>query len=174
MLENPMIRPPVVSTPLVVASVVLGLSLALAAAAIVATWPAQLWLVVLTLVLLTLSLLLGLRWTSKVQRSRRWRNNAQRQWHHLKAAKEASGTTTEVTILSIDEVQPTGAWATIRWNKFGYVQPAWLEAGPMSYWPGSVLLICPDPGQVKIGQPWPRTYWIHASDCRAMAPAALE
>ncbi|MCA4132635.1 hypothetical protein [Arthrobacter sp. M4] len=89
----------------------------------------------------------------------------------LTATKLAAGTTTEITVLSVDEVQPTGSWITINWNRFGHIQHAWLEALPESIWPGSVLLVAPDPEQVRPGMPWPETYFIQASDCLASAPA---
>jgi hypothetical protein len=74
-------------------------------------------------------------------------------------------------VLSVDAVEPTGSWITIKWNRFDYVQPAWLEALPEPIWPGSVLLISPDPAQVVPGVPWPATYYISGSDCLAWAPA---
>ena len=111
----------------------------------------------------------------------RRRRTARRQWPprtgrkpnhpHLISSKRAGATTTEVTVLSVQEVQPAGAWVTINWDQFGYRQPAWIEGAGGTYWPGSVLLITPDPNQVHIGQPWPPTYRIAESDCRAVAPA---
>jgi hypothetical protein len=96
---------------------------------------------------------------------------AANRWRSFDNAKLASGTTTEVTLLSVDAVQPTGAWVTIMWNRFNHVQRAWIEALPEPLWPGSVLLIAPDPTQVIPSTPWPETYFIRAADCLAWAPA---
>lgn len=174
MIANPMIRPAIVSAPLIVTSVVIGLTLIYAAAATAANWPAPIWLVIATAVLLAVALIVVYNWTRRHRRSHQWDRDAQLQWQKLRAVKAISGTTTEITILSIDKVQPTGAWATIKWNRFGYVQHAWLEAGPFEFWSSSVLLISPDPDQVHIGQPWPATYSIRSNDCRAIAPVTPE
>ncbi|RWW91385.1 MULTISPECIES: hypothetical protein [Paenarthrobacter] len=79
-------------------------------------------------------------------------------------------TTAEVTVLSVDSPQPTGAWITIRWNRFDYIQPAWIEALAEPIWPGSVLLIRPDPEQVRPGTPWPATYSIAGDHVLTWAP----
>ena len=174
MTANPMIRPAVVSAPLIVTSVATGPWLIYAAAATVANWPAPVWLVITTATLLAVALIVVFMWTRRLRRSHQWDLDARLQWQKLRAVKANSGTTTEVTVLSIDEVQPTGAWATVKWNRFGYVQEAWLESGPFAFWASSVLLINPDPNQVHVGQPWPATYSIRSYDCRAIAPVMSE
>ena len=170
MIANPMIRPAVVSAALIVTSVVIGPCLIYAGAATVVNWPAPMWLVITMAILLAVALIVLFTWTKRLRRSHQWDLDAQLQWQKLRAVKANSGTTTEVTVLSIDQVQPTGAWATIKWNRFGYVQPAWLESGPFEYRSHSVLLIRPDPDQVHIGQPWPSTYSIRPNACHAIAP----
>ncbi len=170
MNANPMIRPIVISVPLILASVVIGPCLIYAASAAVANWPAPWWFLIATAILLAASMIVVCIWIRNVRRSRRWDRGAHLKWRRLAEFKAASGTTTEVTIVSIDDVQPTGAWATVRWNKFGYIQQAWLESGPFAYWPAAVLLITPDPMQVQVGQPWPNTYWLRPRDCLAIAP----
>lgn len=167
---NPMIKPTVISMPLLVASVVVGLCAAYLVPATISNWPAPGWLTTIASVFLVLLALLALRWTIKAHRARHWTHNAQLQWQQLEAARQSGGTTAEVTVLSVQEVQPTGAWVTINWDQFGYQQPAWIEGRGGTYWPGSVLLITPDPAQVHIGQPWPPTYRIAEADCRAVAP----
>lgn len=139
--------------------------------ATIANWPAPAWLTIISSILLAILGLVSLRWTVKVRRARSWDSTAQLLWQRFEDARLASGTTTEVTVLSVQEVQPTGAWVTINWDQFGYTQPAWIEGKGGTYWPGSVILITPDPAQVHVGQPWPPTYRIAESDCRAVAPS---
>lgn len=167
---NPMIRPSVASAPLVIWSVLIGLCALYMVPATLANWPAPAWLTTIATLFVALVAVLALRWVLKARRARTWDANAQRMWQQFEAARVAGGTTTEVTVLSVQEVQPTGAWVTINWSQFGYTQPAWIEGKGGTYWPGSVILITPDPGQVHIGQPWPPTYRIAESDCRAIAP----
>lgn len=167
---NPMIRPSVASTPLIMWSVLVGLCAAYAIPAAIANWPAPVWLTTIATLFVVLLAVLALRWVLKVRRARVWDVNAQRLWQQFEGARLAGGTTTEVTVISVQEVQPTGAWVTINWEQFGYTQPAWIEGKGGTYWPGSVILITPDPTQVHIGQPWPRTYRIAEMDCKAIAP----
>lgn len=172
---NPMIKPSVASTPLVIWSVLIGLCALYMVPATLANWPAPPWLTTIaTLFVVLLAVLLAvltMRWVLKVRRARAWDANAQRMWQQFEAARLSGGTTTEVTVISVQEVQPTGAWVTINWDQFGYTQPAWVEGKGGTYWPGSVILITPDPAQVRVGQPWPPTYRIAEMDCRAIAPA---
>lgn len=170
---NPMIRPTVASTSLVMWSVVIGLCTLYLVPATLANWPAQPWLVTIAAILLVISVMLALLWVFKVRRAHNWDAIARRLWQQFEAARVSGGTTTEVTVLSVQEVQPTGAWVTINWDQFGYTQPAWIEGRSGTYWPGSVILITPDPAQVHIGQPWPTTYRIAETDCRAIAPAII-
>ena len=169
---NPMIKPAIVSAPLLVWSVLAGLCMLYLVPATIAAWPAPAWLTTIAVVLLAFAALLAVRWIVKTRRARSWRAQAALQWERLETVKKTAGTTTEVTVLSVQEVQPTGAWVTINWGQFGYTQPAWIEGAGGTYWPGSVLLITPDPNQVHIGQPWPPTYRIAESDCVAIAPSA--
>ncbi|WP_247046274.1 hypothetical protein [Arthrobacter rhizosphaerae] len=112
----------------------------------------------------------GATWLVRVRRRRAWMLAAEEKWRHFHDAKRTQGTTTEITVLSVDALEPTGSWITIRWNRFEHVQAAWIEALPEPIWPGSVLLISPDPDQVKPGAPWPSMYYIHATECLAWAP----
>jgi hypothetical protein len=168
---NPMIRPSVTSMPLLVWSVVAGLCSIYMVPATIANWPAPAWLITITAIFLALLVVLALRWVGRVRRARGWTRYAQQLWQRFEDARLAGGTTTEVTVLSVQEVQPTGAWVTITWDQFGYTRPAWIEGKGGTYWPGSVILITPDPGQVHVGQPWPPTYRIAEADCRAIAPS---
>ncbi|NVM97727.1 hypothetical protein [Arthrobacter sp. SDTb3-6] len=167
---NPMIKPTVVSSHLLGWSVLVGVCALYLVPATIANWPAPAWLTTLASLALVAALLLASRWAVKVRRAKRWTVNAQRMWQAFEEAKVTGTTTTEVTVLSVQEVQPTGAWVTIRWDRFGYQQPAWIEGAGGTYWPGSVLLITPDPTQVHVGEPWPPTYRIAQGDCRAVAP----
>lgn len=168
---NPMIRPTVASAPLIIWSVLIGLCALYIVPATLANWPAPPWLITIATLFVVIFAVLALRWVLKVRRAQVWDVNAQRMWQQFEDVRLAGGTTTEVTVLSVQEVQPTGAWVTISWNQFGYTQPAWIEGKGGTYWPGSVILITPDPAQVHIGQPWPPTYRIAEMDCRAIAPS---
>ncbi|WP_207346338.1 hypothetical protein [Arthrobacter sp. E3] len=167
---NPMIRPSVASAPLVMWSVAIGLCTLYLVPATLANWPAPPWLITIASILLVFSVALALRWVFKARHARAWDVSARSLWQQFEGARLAAGTTTEVTILSVQEVQPTGAWVTINWDQFGYTQPAWIEGKGGTYWPGSVILITPDPAQVHAGRPWPQTYRIAESACRAIAP----
>lgn len=171
MVENPVTKPRVATVALVLTSVgvlillvlflvfVLNVGLPLWATALVAgSW-------------LAAGLLLGWLWWKRITRSLAWQADAADRWRAFNSAKLASGTTAEVTLLSVDAVQPTGSWVTILWNRFDHVQPAWIESLPEPIWPGSVLLITPDPAQVIPSAPWPDAYFIRAADCLAWAPA---
>ncbi|MGX9901463.1 hypothetical protein ACW0JT_19065 [Arthrobacter sp. SA17] len=112
----------------------------------------------------------GATWFVRLRRRRAWMLAAEEKWRHFEDAKRTQGTTTEITVLSVDALAPTGSWITIKWNRFDHVQAAWIEALPDPIWPGSVLLISPDPDQVKPGAPWPQTYFIQAPRCHSWAP----
>jgi hypothetical protein len=122
-------------------------------------------------VLVAAALLLGVLWWNRESQRRDWLAGATKMWRSFDNARLAHRTTTEVTLLRVDAVQPTGSWVTIRWDHFNHVQPAWIEALPEPLWPGAVLLIVPDPVQVMPSAPWPQEYYIRAEDCLAWAPS---
>ncbi|MFJ6270964.1 MULTISPECIES: hypothetical protein [Pseudarthrobacter] len=171
MVVNPAVRPKVATTGLVLATAVVFIVFALSFIALAATELPLVMKVIVGSFLLASVLLLALLWGKRSVRRRTWLANAANRWRSFDNAQLASGTTTEVTLLSVDVVQPTGAWVTIMWNRFNHVQRAWIEALPEPLWPGSVLLIAPDPAQVMPSTPWPETYFIRAADCLAWAPA---
>jgi hypothetical protein len=171
MVVNPAVRPKVATTGLVIASAVVFIAFALSSVALAAAELPLVMKVTVGSVLLATVLVLALLWGKRSARRRIWLANAAKRWQSFDDTKLGSGTTTEVTLLSVDAVQPTGAWVTIMWNRFNHVQCAWIEALPVPVWPGSVLLIAPDPTQVMPNAPWPETYFIRAADCLAWAPA---
>ncbi|ALV40048.1 hypothetical protein AU252_01775 [Pseudarthrobacter sulfonivorans] len=114
----------------------------------------------------------GTIWFYRLQRANKWTARAVEQWRRLEATRLQVGTTTEVTILAIETVEPTGTWVTLRWNQFDHVQRAWMEALPDEIWEGTVLLISPDPSQIKLGNPWPTFYHLAAQKYLGFAPAA--
>jgi len=171
MVVNPAVRPKVATTGLVIASAVVFIVFALSVTALAAAEVPLLMKVTVGGVLLATVVVLTLLWAKRSARRRTWAADAANSWRSFDSAKLTSGTTTEVTLLSVDAVQPTGAWVTIMWNRFNHIQPAWIEALPEPLWPGSVLLIAPDPAQVMPSTPWPATYFIRAADCLAWAPA---
>ncbi|MCO4239427.1 hypothetical protein NG702_18790 [Pseudarthrobacter sp. MDT3-28] len=114
----------------------------------------------------------GSIWFLRLQRANKWTARAVEQWRRLEAIRLHVGTTTEVTILAIETVEPTGTWVTLRWNHFDHVQRAWMEALPDEIWEGAVLLISPDPTQISVRGPWPPIYYLHARSYHGFAPAA--
>lgn len=164
---NPVLKPRVATPALIVASAVtLVLALILAALALTVTGTA--WML---MTIAALSIVLIADWGRRIHGLRRWQSETDAQWKRLEGLRGVSGTTTEITVLTVDAPQPTGAWVTIRWNRFDYIQPAWIEALPEPIWPGSVLLIRPDPAQVQPGAPWPAEYHIAGDHILAWAPA---
>ena len=171
MVVNPAVKPRVATAGLVLASAVVlsaaALSLVLLLSASV-PFSAKL---VGCATLFAAALLTGWQWWRRTGQRRAWQEQATEQWRSFINAKGLGGTTAEVTLVSVDAVQPTGSWVTIRWNRFNHTQRAWLESLAEPIWPGTVLLISPDPAQVMPGAPWPDTYFIQAVDCLAWAPA---
>jgi hypothetical protein len=170
MVVNPTVKPRVVTPWLVWASAVVMVTLVLFLVFVVAAEPPSLWEIVVGGLLLAAALLLAALWRKRVSRRNTWLVDATERWKTFDKAKLASGTTTEVTLLSVDAIQPTGSWVTISWNRFSHVQSAWIEALPEPLWPGSVLLTSPDRGQVMPCAPWPDTHFLGAADCLAWAP----
>jgi hypothetical protein len=171
MVVNPAVKPKVATAGLVLASLAALIAAVLFAVLLPAAgvpFPAKLTSGAL---LLAVALITGWQWWRRTTKRRAWLERATEQWKTFNDAKVLSGTTAELTLVSVDAVQPTGSWVTIRWNRFNHTQRAWLESLPEPIWPGSVLLISPDPAQVKPGAPWPDTYFIQAIDCLAWAPA---
>jgi hypothetical protein len=171
MVVNPAVKPRVATVGLVLTSAVVLMALALfLALAPTARLPSSVN-VVMGGALLSVALLLAWLWSKRVNQRRAWLTKAAERWRSFNSTRLASGTTVEVTLLSVEAVQPTGSWITIRWNRFNHIQPAWIEALPEPIWPGAILLIVPDPVQVMPSAPWPEAYFIRAGDCLAWAPA---
>jgi beta-xylosidase len=133
-------------------------------------WPPNLFLLLTALASFLVAVTVGSIWLGRARRLRAWTNAAKEKWEQFDSQARAHRTTAEVTLLSVDSLEPTGSWITIRWNRFNHVQRAWIATLYEPIWPGSVLLISPDPAQVRPGVPWPATYYIQASDCLAWAP----
>lgn len=169
---NPVLKPKLATPALILISVVTVICAASLPASFAASWPPHWPSVMAGLAFLLAVPLVGAIWLTRVRRRRIWMAGASAQWKNFEEAKRAHGTTAEVTVLSVDAIEPTGSWITIKWNRFDHIQAAWLEALHEPIWPGSVLLISPDPAQVMPGAPWPGTYYISASDYLAWAPAA--
>ncbi|MBU8865597.1 hypothetical protein [Paenarthrobacter aromaticivorans] len=166
MQANPVLKPKVATPALIVTSAV-TLALALMLAATTFTFPVAGWALVLVV---AVGLVLSFIWYGRIRDYRVWQTASRAQWELLESLKRSTGTTTEVTVVSVDSPQPTGAWITIRWNRFDYLQPAWIEALSEPIWPGSVLLIRPDPAQIRPGMPWPPTYSISGKEVLGWAP----
>lgn len=172
METNPMVKPGLSSGLLVTMTTIIGVALLYVLAVIVIAWPGfqTVWIAFGIALLAAGSI--AWRWTKKVHQRREWQQFSDRQWEYLVRIRGEREATAEITVLGFQETQPTGSWATIRWNKFGYVQPAWIENGTFAIWPDSVLLIRPDPTQIQIGAPWPPTYYLRAHACLPIAPAS--
>lgn len=169
---NPVLRPKVATPALVLTSAALSMCVTYLLGTMAASWPPALLLQATALAALLAATTAGAVWWARLRRLRIWTAAANEKWHGFDEAKLAHRTTAEVTVLSVDSLQPTGSWITIRWNRFDHVQHAWIEALPDPIWPGSVLLISPDPAQVWPGAPWPPAYFIRASNYLAWAPPA--
>lgn len=165
MQMNPVLRPRVSTPTLIVASAVTAVLTLILVALVLTAGTA--WLL---MTIAALSVVLIVVWSRRLRGLQRWQSETDAQWKRLEGLRGVSGTTTEITVLSVDAPQPTGAWVTIRWNRFDYIQPAWIEALPEPIWPGSILLIRPDPAQVRPGAPWPETYRISGDHVLAWAP----
>jgi hypothetical protein len=169
---NPVLKPKLATPALILSSVAIAACVVYLVGAAAANGPDNLFLLLTAAMALLAFAVVGAVWLVRVRRRRSWMAGADEKWDHFNNVKRSSGTTAELTVLSVDALEPTGSWITIKWNRFDHVQPAWLEALPEPIWPGSVLLISPDPAQVRPGAPWPATYYIRASDSLAWAPGS--
>ncbi|WAH96196.1 hypothetical protein [Arthrobacter sp. MMS18-M83] len=170
MVSNPVIKPKVATPALILTSAGVALCAVFVLQNLTVSWPPDAvqmfgWAAVLPSVLIV-----SIIWLIRTHRRRNWLADAKARWSHFEEAKRAHRTTAEITVLSIDALEPTGAWITIIWNRFGHLQRAWMEALEEPIWVGSVLLISPDPSQVTPGAPWPATYYVQASNFLAWAP----
>ncbi|CAH0126048.1 hypothetical protein SRABI83_00079 [Arthrobacter sp. Bi83] len=172
MNANPVLRPKVATPALILGSVAIAACVVYLFGAAAANGPGNLFLLLTAAMALLASAAVGEVWWVRARRRRSWMAGANEKWDHFNDMKRSSGTTAEVTVVSVDALEPTGSWITIKWNRFDHVQPAWIEALPEPIWPGSVLLISPDPTQVRPGAPWPATYYLRASDSLTWAPGS--
>ncbi|WP_284990644.1 hypothetical protein [Arthrobacter sp. efr-133-TYG-120] len=169
MSNNPVIRPKLATPAIILASVVVCVAAAVLLSTLFNGVPSEI-LMLGGPVLLLAAGTIGALWLTRVRRRRIWTRAAEEKWNYFESARQRHRTTTEITVLSVDALEPTGSWITIKWNRFDHVQRAWIEALPEPIWPGSVVLLTPDPAQVSPGLPWPQTYYIRASDLLAWAP----
>lgn len=170
MNSNPVIKPKVATPALTLASAAVLILVAYFAVASATSSPLSGPFLLGDLAALVGVVVLGLVWFVRMRRRDAWMVAAGEKWRHFDEAKRTHGTTTEITVLSVDALEPTGSWITIKWDRFDHVQQAWIEPLPQPIWPGSVLLISPDPTQVRPGAPWPQTYYIQAPRCLSWAP----
>lgn len=170
MNANPVLKPKVATPALILGSVAIAACLVYLIGSAASIGPANLFLMVTAAMALLAAAVAGAVWLVRARRRRSWITGADEKWNHFNDMKRSSGTTAELTVLSVDALEPTGSWITIKWNPFDHIQRAWIEALPEPIWPGSVLLISPDPAQVRPGAPWPATYYLRAIDCLAWAP----
>lgn len=167
---NPVLKPRLATPALILSSVAIAACVVYLVGAAAANGPDNLFLLLTAAMALPGAAVAGAVWLVRARRRHSWMAGANEKWKHFDDVKRSSGTTAELTVLSVDALEPTGSWITIKWNRFDHVQPAWIEALTEPLWPGSVLLISPDQSQVRPGAPWPATYYIRASDSLAWAP----
>lgn len=167
---NPVLKPKLATPALILSSVAIAVCVVYLVGTAAAHGPDDLLLPLTAALAVLAAAVAGAVWLVRARRRRAWMAGANEKWDHFNDMKRRSGTTAEVTVVSVDALEPTGSWITIRWNRFDHVQGAWLEALQDPIWPGSVLLISPDPAQVWPGAPWPANYYLRASDCLAWAP----
>ncbi|WP_404498029.1 hypothetical protein [Arthrobacter sp. GAS37] len=170
MVSNPVIKPKVATPALILASAAVALCAAFLVGSLAVSWTLDAAHMLGSAAVVSSAIIVGVVWLVRSSRRRSWLLEASTKWRHLEDARRTHHTTAEITVLSVDALEPTGSWITINWNRFGHVQSAWLEAVAEPIWAGSVLLISPDPSQVTPGAPWPATYFIHASNLLAWAP----
>lgn len=167
---NPALKPKLATPALILSSVAVSFCVVYLVGTAAADGPDNLFLLLTAAIALLSAAVAGAVWLVRSRRRQQWMAFANEQWDHFNEMRSSSGTTAEFTVLSVDALEPTGSWITIQWNRFDHVQPAWIEALPEPIWPGSVLLIVPDPAQVMPGAPWPPVYYVHTSQCLAWAP----
>lgn len=171
MISNPVLKPKIATPALILATATVLIAVGYFLTTLSTGVPVDAVLMVGALATLSTALALGAVWLTRLRRRRVWMTAAEQKWHAFNEARRSYRTTTEITILSVDALEPTGSWITIKWNRFNHVQQAWIEALPDPIWPGSVLLISPDPAQAHPGLPWPQTYYLFAKDCLAWVPS---
>ena len=167
---NPVLKPRLATPALTLGSAAVSMCAAYLLGTMVFTWPPNSFRLMAWFATLLAAAIAGTAWLARIRRQRAWTAAANERWAEFDATKRAHRTTAEITVLSVDALQPTGSWITIRWNRFDHVQHAWMEAVREPIWPGALLLISPDPAQLRPGAPWPTTYYIQASNCLAWAP----
>ena len=167
---NPVLKPKVATPALTVSSVAILLCAVFLIGTAASTESPPLFVVLLTVATFLLAAAVAAIWFTRGRKRREWAAAVKEKWNHFDELKRTGGTTAEITILSVDALEPTGSWITIRWDRFDHIQSAWLEALNEPIWPGSVLLISPDPAQVGPGRLWPTTYFIRISNFLAWAP----
>jgi hypothetical protein len=170
--KNPVLKPKLATPALILSSVAITACVVYLVGAAAANGPDNLFLPLTAAISLLAAAVAGAVWLARARRRRSWMADAIEKWDHFDDMKRTNGTTAEVTVMSVDSLEPTGSWITIKWNRFEHIQRAWIEALPEPIWSGSVLLISPDPVQVRPGAPWPATYYIRALDALTWAPAS--
>lgn len=171
MRTNPMVKPQTSSGWAVTLTVISCVCLAIAIRMFLAQSPASASGLAFAAIAVVLAGVAAAIWFVKIRRMKAWITHAFQQWEHFSTVKSQLGVTTEVTVLDIHSTDPLGAWATIRWDKFGHVQRAWVEALPDEIWRGSILLISPDPAQIQVHGPWPEVYYLMANEYHTFAAA---
>lgn len=169
---NPVLKPKLATPALILSSVAISICAMYLLGTLAANSSPPWLLSIAAIASLVAGVVVGALWVARIRRLRAWAEAANDKWDHFDSVKRMHGTTTEVTVLSVDSLEPTGSWITIRWNRFDRIQRAWMEALRDPIWPGSVLLIAPDPHQIIPDAPWPATYYIQASAFLAWAPSA--
>ncbi|WP_115787472.1 hypothetical protein [Arthrobacter silvisoli] len=174
MTTNPVLKPKLATPALILSSAAVTICVIYVVGSMAANGPATLILMLAASAAFLLAAKVGAIWFVRARRLRIWTAAADKKWQEFDDLKRTRGTTTAVTVLSVDALEPTGSWITIKWEHFDHIQSAWLEALNEPIWPGAVLLISPDPAQVRPGAPWPTIYYIQAASYLGWAPLAAK
>jgi len=121
MNANPVLKPKVATPALIMSSAAVSFCLIYFVGALAANGQTPWILTLAAAAPVLLAVIVGAIWLARARGLHAWTTAANEMWNHLDAVRRTRGTTTEVTLLGVDALEPTGSWITIRWNRFAKV-----------------------------------------------------